>query len=74
MRSTYNYNFEKDGKIMHIELHTHTMCIALVLNGNGSNQLSSQCSYVNKVRKINGYNKEGEREKKKKKKPFNKFG
>ena len=72
MRSTYNYNFEKDGKIMHIELHTHTVCIALVLKGNASKQSSSQCLYVNKVRKICGYNKEGVR--KKKKKPLNKFG
>ena len=42
MRFTYNYNFEKDGKIMHSELHTHNVCIALV-KGNASNQLSSQC-------------------------------
>ena len=24
MRSSYTYNFENDGKIMHGELHTHT--------------------------------------------------
>ena len=27
MRSTYNYKFEEDGKIMHNALHTHTACI-----------------------------------------------
>ena len=27
MRPTYNYNFERDGKIMHSELHTHTAYI-----------------------------------------------
>ena len=30
MRSSYTYNFENDGKIMHGELHTHTASIAIV--------------------------------------------